>query len=201
MTEKGEIVRKGYDKIAKQYHADRHTFDNRKELEQFVSLLPKNARVLDVGCGAAVPFIKYLVEHGANVVGVDFSQSMLKLAGRNVPEANLVKQDATRLGLKTNSFDGLTSSYCIIHIPREKHSSLFQSFHRILKPEGVMLISMGYSEWEGTEKYHGVDMFWSHYSPEKSLQIIENAGLLAIWDKIVECGGEKPYWILARNKK
>jgi len=180
LTEKEEIVRKGYDKIAKQYHADRHIFDNRKELEQFVSLLPRNARVLDVGYG---------------------SQSMLKLAGRNVPEANLIKQDATRLGFQTNSFDGLTSFYCIIHIPREKHASLFQSFHRILKPEGVMLISMGHSEWEGTEKYYGVDMFWSHYKPEKSLQIIENAGLLAIWDKIVECGGEKPYWVLARNKK
>lgn len=200
MTEKEEIVRKGYDKIAKQYHADRHIFDNRKELEQFVSLLPRNARVLDVGCGSGYTG-KYLVEHGFNVVGVDFSQSMLKLAGRNVPEANLIKQDVTRLGFKTNSFDGLTSFYCIIHIPREKHASLFQSFHRILKPEGIMLISMGYSEWEGTEKYFGVDMFWSHYGPEKSLQIIENAGLLAIWDKIVECGGEKPYWVLARNKK
>ncbi|UCC27905.1 MAG: methyltransferase domain-containing protein [Candidatus Bathyarchaeota archaeon] len=200
MTEKEEIVRKGYDKIAKQYHADRHIFDNRKELEQFVSLLPRNARVLDVGCGSGYTG-EYLVEHGFNVVGVDFSQSMLKLAGRNVPEANLIKQDATRLGFKTNSFDGLTSFYCIIHIPREKHASLFQSFHRILKPEGIMLISMGYSEWEGTEKYFGVDMFWSHYGPEKSLQIIENAGLLAIWDKIVECGGEKPYWVLARNKK
>jgi ubiquinone/menaquinone biosynthesis C-methylase UbiE len=200
LTEKEEIVRKGYDKIAKQYHADRHIFDNRKELEQFVSLLPRNAGVLDVGYGAGYAG-KYLVEHGFNVVGVDFSHSMLKLAGRNVPEANLIKQDATRLGFQTNSFDGLTSFYCIIHIPREKHASLFQSFHRILKPEGVMLISMGHSEWEGTEKYYGVDMFWSHYKPEKSLQIIENAGLLAIWDKIVECGGEKPYWVLARNKK
>ncbi len=200
MIEKEEIVRKGYDRIAKQYYADRHIFDNRKELERFVSLLPKNARVLDVGCGAGYAG-KYLVERGFNVVGVDFSQGMLRLAGRNVPEASPIKQDATRLGFETNSFDGLTSFYCVIHIPREKHASLFQSFHRILKPEGVMLISMGYSEWEGTEKYYGVDMFWSHYGPEKSLQIIENAGLLAIWDKIVECGGEKPYWILARNTK
>ncbi len=201
LTEKGEIVRKGYDKLAKEYHADRHIFDNRRELEEFVSLLPRNAKVLDIGCGAAVPFIKFLSEYGFDVTGIDFSQSMLRLARRNVPEANLVKQDVTRLGLRANSFHGLTSSYCIIHIPREKHSSLFQSFHRILRPEGIILISLGYSEWEGTDEYYGVNMFWSHYSPEKSLEIIKNAGFQIVWDKIVECGGEKPYWILARNKK
>ncbi|UCH31646.1 MAG: class I SAM-dependent methyltransferase [Candidatus Bathyarchaeota archaeon] len=201
MTEKKEIVKRGYDKIAKEYQADRHIFDNKRELEEFVSLLPWNAKVLDIGCGAAVPFIKFLVEYGCSVTGIDFSKSMLKLAKRNVPEAKFIKQDVTRLGLKANSFDGLTSSYCIIHIPREKHSSLFQSFHRILKPEGVMLISMGYSEWEGTDKYYGVNMFWSHYSPEKSLQTIENAGFQTVWDEITECGGERPYWILARNKK
>jgi ubiquinone/menaquinone biosynthesis C-methylase UbiE len=201
LTERDEIVRKGYDKIAKKYQADRDVFGNRRELEEFVSLLPKNAKVLDVGCGAAVPFIKFLVEHGFNVAGVDFSESMLKLAKRNVPEANLIKQDVTRLGLKTNSFDGLTSSYCIIHIPREKHSSLFQSFHGILKPKGVMLISIGSSEWEGTDEYYGTEMFWSHYNPEKSLQIIHNAGFQTIWDRFNESGGEKNYWILARNKK
>ena len=201
MTEKEEIVRKGYDRIAKKYQADRHIFDNKRELKEFVSLLPRNAKVLDVGCGAGVPFIKFLVEYGCSVTGVDFSGSMLRLARRNVPEANLVKLDVTRLGLKANSFDGVTSSFCIIHIPREKHSSLFQSLHGVLKPEGVMLISMGYSEWEGTEEYYGVDMFWSHYSPEKTLQTIESAGFQTIWDKIIESGGERPYWILARNKK
>ena len=201
MAKKEEIVRKGYDKIAEEYQADRHIFDNKRELEEFVSLLPRNAKVLDVGCGAGVPFIKFLVEYGCSVTGVDFSESMLGLARKNVPEANLVKQDVTRLGLKANSFDGVTSSFCIIHIPREKHSSLFQSLHGILKPEGVILISMGYSEWEGTDDYYGAEMFWSHYNPEKSSQAIENAGFHIIWGKYVESGGERHYWILTRKKK
>ncbi|NHJ31910.1 MAG: class I SAM-dependent methyltransferase, partial [Asgard group archaeon] len=128
MIKKEEIVRKGYDKIAKEYQADRkmELEDIKKELEEYMSLLPRNAKVLDVGCGAAIPFIKFLVEYGFDVTGVDFSESMLRLAKRNVPETNFIKQDVTRLGLLSNSFDGLTSSYCIIHIPREKHSSLFK---------------------------------------------------------------------------
>ena len=51
IADKEEIVRKGYDRRAEEYHAGRHAYDNRKELEKFVSLLPENAMVLDVGCG------------------------------------------------------------------------------------------------------------------------------------------------------
>lgn len=64
-----------------------------------------------------------------------------------------------------------------------------------------MLISIGSSEWEETDEYYGTEMFWGHYSPEKSLQIIQDAGFQTIWDRFNESGGEKNYWILARNKK
>lgn len=201
MTKKEEIVKKGYNKIAQDYQTNRRVFDNRKELEEFVNLLPKNAKVLDVGCGAGVPITKFLVESGFDVTGVDFSESMLKLARRNVPEARFIKKDMTKLDFKSNSFDGLTACYSIIHVPREKHFSLFQSLHRIIKPNGVMLISIGPDDWEGTDEYYGARMFWSHYSPEKSLQIIKDAGFKIVFGKQIVSGGEKHYWVLAKNEK
>lgn len=201
MTEKEKIVEKGYNKIAKEYQANCHSFDNKKEIEKFVSLLPKSAKVLDVGCGAGVPVTKFLVESGFDVTGVDFSEGMLKLARKNVPKAKFIKKDMTELDFKNNSFDGLTACYSITHVPREKHFSLFQSFHKILKPKGVMLVSLGPDEWEGTDEYYGAEMFWSHYSPEESLQIIKDAGFQIVFGKHVVSGGEKHYWILAKNKK
>ena len=196
-----EIVRRGYDKIAEKYQADRHVFHDTKQLEELTKLLPKNAKVLDAGCGAGVPYVRFLVESGFDVTGIDFAESMLRLAARNVPEAEFIKQDMIRLGFQNNSFDGITASYSIIHVPKGKHSSLFQSFHRILKPNGVMLLSAGSKEWEGTEEYYGAEMFWSHYNPEKSLELIRDAGFQIIWGKYVESGGERPYWILARNRR
>lgn len=201
MDEKEEVVRKGYDKIAKKYQADRHIFDNRKELEEFASLLPKDAKVLDVGCGAGVPVTEFLVECGFDVTGVDFSEGMLKFAGRNVPKARFIKKDMTELDFESNSFDGLTAFYSVIHVPREKHFLLFHSFHRILKPNGLMLICMGPDEWEATAEYYGTIMFWSHYSPEKSLQLVKDAGFQIIFSRHNIIGEEKHYWILARNKK
>ena len=201
MTEKEELVRKGYDLIAGKYHANRDIFDNKKELEAFVGLLPRSADVLDLGCGAGIPVTKFLVDYGFNVIGIDFSENMLNLAIKNVPEARFIKKNMTDVDFNDNSFDGLTACYSIIHVPREKHVSLFQRFHRILRPNGVLLISMGSNGWEGTEDFHGTEMFWSHYSPEITLQIVTDAGFEILFDKIVVDSGEKHYWILAKNKK
>jgi ubiquinone/menaquinone biosynthesis C-methylase UbiE len=199
--EKEEIVRKGYDRLAEKYQVIRHTFDNKKELGEFTSLLPKKAKVLDVGCGTGVPATKFFVEKGFDVTGIDFSDNMVKLARKNAPKAKFVLKDMTKLDFEADSFDGLTALYSVIHVPRKKHFSLFQSFHRILKPEGIMLICLGPDEWEATDKYYDADMFWSHYSPEKSLQLIKKAGFEIIFDNILARGEEKHYWILAKNKK
>jgi ubiquinone/menaquinone biosynthesis C-methylase UbiE len=201
VRKKEEIVRRGYDKRAQEYNAGRRMYDNRKELEEFVSLLPESARILDAGCGAGVPVSEFLITSGFDVTGIDFSGNMIKLARKNVPEGEFTKMDMTQLGFYDNSFDGLTAFYSIIHVPRQKHISLFRSFHRILKPDGVMLICMGPDEWEATGVYCGTEMFWSHYSPEKSLRLVNDAGFQVISDQILERGGEKHYWITARNKK
>jgi len=201
VADKERIVRKGYDTIAEEYDASRSKFDHSKELNGFVALLPRNARVLDVGCGAGVPVAEFLVESGFRVVGIDFSDNMLKLARKNVPRAVFMKKDMNELDFPANSFDGLTAFYSIIHVPREKHSQLFDSFHRILKLGGIMLICMGPDEWEATDEYLGTTMFWSQYSTEKSLSIVKSAGFQIVNDQILVRGGEKHYWIMARNKK
>ena len=64
-----------------------------------------------------------------------------------------------------------------------------------------MLISLGSDEWEAVDKYYGTEMFWSHYSPEKSLQLLKKAGFEIVSDNVLLRGGEKHYWILAKNKK
>lgn len=187
--------------MAGKYHANRHVFGNKKELEAFVGLLPRNAKILDLGCGAGVPVTKFLVDSGFNVTGIDFSESMLNLATKNVPEAKFIKKNMTELDFKDKSFDGLTACYSIIHVPREKHATLFQTFHRVLKPNGIILISMGSTGWEGTDEFHGTPMFWSHYAPKKTLQMVTDAGFHILFEKNIVDGGEKHYWILAKTRK
>jgi len=201
LTEKEVIVKNGYDKIAREYQANRHIFDNVRVLKEFSNYLPKNARILDAGCGAGIPCTRFLVQAGFEVVGVDFSTSMLRMARKSVLKANLIKEDMTRPSFRDNTFDGLIALYSIIHVPREMHASLYQSFHRILKPDGVMLICIGSDDWEGEDEYFGVRMFWSEYNLDEAIQMVKNAGFQIISGKHLIIGEEKHYWIIARNQK
>ena len=200
IVEEEEIVRKGYDEIAREYQAKRHTFDNVEVLTEFFSYLPKHARILDVGCGAGVPGADLALQAGFEVVGVDFSSSMLRLAMKNAPQADFIKEDMTRLGFQDNSFDGLIALYSIIHVPREMHASLYQQFHEVMKLDGMMLMCIGSDEWEGTDAYFGTQMFWSEPNLKDTLQMVKNSGFQILSKRRLVIGGERHYWITARNQ-
>ncbi len=194
-----DIVRKGYNKIAAKYNASRDQFKNEMELEFFISLLPKGARILDAGCGAGVPVGKFLVDRGYSVTGIDISTSMINLARQHVPGAEFLEGDMTQLTFPANSFDGVVSTYAIIHVPKEKHATIYQNFYRVLKPGGILFFSTGPDAWEAIEDYMGTPMFWSHPRKETSLALVKQAGFEIIRDEVLERGGETHYWIFARK--
>jgi ubiquinone/menaquinone biosynthesis C-methylase UbiE len=198
---KSEFVKNSYDKIAAVYHSERDMFDNWAELTEFASILPSGGHILDVGCGSGVPVCKYLADAGFTVTGIDFSEAMIDLARKHVSGAEFIRMDMSELDFPENSFDGIAAFYSVFHIPRNQHLSLFSNFHRMLKPEAVMLVSMGSTEWEGTEDFHGEPMWWSHYGPAKSLRLIKSAGFEIIFERNVFSNDEKHYWILARKIK
>ena len=200
---KSEIVRNGYSKIALKYHLQRNIYPNKSLLSKLVRHVPKNSKILDLGCGAGVPIDKFLVNKGFDVTGIDFADGMLKLARKNVPKARFIKMDITSLKFNPNSFDGAVSFYAIIHIPRSKHSMIYKKLHKILKPHGIMLLNAsGTDTWEEySEDYMGVPMFWSFYNPKKTLQIIRNEGFKILWSNVLKLGGERQFWVLAENQK
>jgi len=201
---KSEIVRKGYSKIASEYHKQRSRYESNKLLRKIIKLLPKGAKVLDLGCGAGIPVSKTLAEKGYSVTGIDFAQGMLKLARKNVLKARFRKMDITKMKFKVDSFDGAVSFYAIIHIPREKHAKIYKALHRILKPGGMIFVNASGTDkhgWEAVEDYMGVKMFWSFYGPKRTIMLIKGAGFEILWSKILNIGREKQFWVLAKNRK
>ena len=194
-----QIVKEGYNKIAKDYHKWRISSGDTKLLKKFVKILPKKSKVLDAGCGAGVPVARFLTESKLDVTGIDISKNMIKLARENVSTARFLKMDMTKITFKPNSFDGIVSFYAIIHIPREKHKKVIKNFYKVLKPGGLALLCMGNDDWESIEMYKGTKMFWSQYAPEKTLKIIQNGGFNIIFDRVIKIGGESHYWILAKK--
>jgi len=108
---KSETVRKGYNKIASIYHEQRNKYKNKPLLKKFSKQLTKGSGIIDFDCGAGIPVAKFLTDEGYNVTGIDFSEDMVKLTRKNVPDAKFKKMDITNMKFKTDSFDGAVSFY------------------------------------------------------------------------------------------
>ncbi len=181
------VVRQGYDCIARDYTAWREQEPDlfQAELQDLAARLPADASVLDVGCGAGVPFTLWLSER-FRVTGVDLSAEQLALARQNVPRATFLQQDMTALDMPPQSFDAVTCFYALIHVPRERHAQVLSGFHRALKPGGyLMLITGNGDNPDDIGDFFGAEMYWSHYDRATSLQMVRDAGFEVLWDKVV----------------
>jgi 2-polyprenyl-3-methyl-5-hydroxy-6-metoxy-1,4-benzoquinol methylase len=195
-----EVVKAGYNKLGNRYASESEKFDNWAELNVFTALLPPGGRVLDVGSGTGIPAARHLTEAGFEVVGIDFSTTMVEVARQNVPKATFHEMNMIDIDLQPQSFDGVISTFALIHIPREEHAGVFKSFSSLLRPMGAMLVSAASWEWEEFDQYLGLEMFWSHFDPVKTRALIIEAGFDIEFSRDVESGGEKHHWILGRKR-
>jgi len=182
-----KTVKEGYNTIANRYLAERtRDSEDVRLLGDFIERLPPNAKVLDAGCGAGIPISQMLSER-FRVTGVDFSEAQIGLAKKNVPNAKFLCEDMTKLNFPENSFDGITSYYAIIHIPREEHQPLLAKFHRMLKPGGLALLCLGAENLieDVDENYLGTRMYWSHYDTETYLEMLHDCRFSLIWSKYI----------------
>lgn len=196
-----DLVKEGYNKAAENYSAERDVFKNQKYLDRLSELLIPGSTVLDVGCGAGIPVDKYLEEHGYKVVGIDISEKQIELARRNFPNQSFQIKDMSELKEGEFQTNAVVSFYAIFHTPREQHQKLFRKINSFLPEGGLILVTMGSSEWEGTEDdFHGAKMYWSHYGTDKNKEVIKQAGFEILFDEVDEGGGERHLIILAKKK-
>ena len=120
-------------------------------------------RILDFGCGTGAA-AQVLTAAGHEVVGVDVSESGLRLARRDVPSASFELIDAEdQLPFSDAFFDICFSTEVIEHLLNIQ--GFIKEIHRVLRPGGLFLL---------TTPYHGrlknliiiMNSFDNHFSPE-----------------------------------
>jgi cyclopropane fatty-acyl-phospholipid synthase-like methyltransferase len=193
-----ELVRESYDKIASAYAAQRDEFKNDSYLARLAVLLVPGAKVLDVGCGAGVPVDRYLLAKGLKISGIDISATQIELARRSNPAGEYAVRDMLGLVPGEYNVDAVVSFYTIFHAPRETHATLLWVLRSFLTESGLLLATMGSTEWEGIEEFHGAEMFWSHYDATTNRSLVEAAGFEVLLDEIDTSGGERHQVLLAK---
>jgi len=195
-----KIVENGYDSIYEKYDSYYGISMNRRELADFLKLVPKRSTVLDIGCGSG-RVSKFLIDRGFGVVGIDISRNMLKLAKQKAPQAEFHRQDMRDLDFPKESFDAVLALYSIIHVPRKYHSGIFKKINRVLKPKGIALVSVGGSDLENyiDENWMnwGSRMYWSQFDLEKNLDLLRKSGFKIISWRLSGMKGDKHPFVFA----
>lgn len=139
-------VRTNYDIVAENYAAHfrdemtKKPFD-RKMLEWLIEKVGDSGTICDLGCGPG-QIADYLRQRGANVCGIDLSPEMIRQARRLNPQIDFQTGDMTDLkDVGENSCGGIAAFYSIVNIPPASIPKVFGEMHRILKPNGTLLIS------------------------------------------------------------
>jgi ubiquinone/menaquinone biosynthesis C-methylase UbiE len=128
-----------YDQIAADYASHAWRGDALAESRRrFAARLAVAARVLDIGCGPAHDTAK-LRELGLRAAGFDRSRGMLAQARGDTP---LLLGDMRHLPVPDRALDGLWVCASFLHIPKTDAPAVLAEFRRVLRPGGVLFISI-----------------------------------------------------------
>lgn len=112
------------------------------EMKFLFGHIKEGDKVLDLGCGNG-RFFKFFKERGAEYIGVDNSEELIKLAQKKHPYAYFQVADALKLPFPDNFFDKVYSIAVLHHIPSKKFRVQFlKETKRVLKPKGLLILSV-----------------------------------------------------------
>jgi SAM-dependent methyltransferase len=108
-------------------------------------VLGDGGRILESGCGTG-RWMAFFERLGLRAVGVDDSAGPLAVARAHDPALRLVRGDVIASPFRADSFDAAFSAYVAEHFV-DGPGALLRELHRVLKPDGLLVVVVPYESW------------------------------------------------------
>lgn len=129
-----------YDRHHTTYGRDTFSAGPSVFLDPLTAALPAGASVLDAGCGSGRDLL-WLKNRGFQVTGFEKSAKMAALARKNA-DCPVLEGDFEVFDFSALLFDVVISVGSLVHIPRERLSSVITNISRALAGNGLFYISL-----------------------------------------------------------
>ncbi|MFO7991598.1 MAG: class I SAM-dependent methyltransferase [Thermoplasmata archaeon] len=176
-----------YDIIAESYSKNTMELSDRdfqeKMIDRTLRSLPHDPHIIDMGCGDGRD-TAYLKSKGTDVVGIDLSKNMVRVARKKYPDCTFLQMDMRETVFPDGTFDCAWASASIINLPKNSLNTLEKEVFRILADEGVFAFSFKIGEKEGFEEHdyaQGHPRYFSYYTLD---ELKERFNRVVIYDSV-----------------
>lgn len=101
--------------------------------------IKRNAQVLDIGIGSGA-IAKRFADRGVQITGIDISEKMLELCGKQNPNFELYIGTFNNIPLPDEKFDCVVSGFAFHETPLPKRSDACAEMARVLKSRGYLCL-------------------------------------------------------------
>ena len=126
-----------YDKVNRIVSFGSDKLWREKAIKKTLSFTNNNPKILDVACGSG-DMIEVWKKYTNNIIGLDPSKGMLKIAEKRFPEIEFYQGYAQNLPFNDETFDVLSISFGIRNVVEIQNA--INEFARVLKRNGILLI-------------------------------------------------------------
>jgi len=200
-------LKETYNQIAEDWNQD-HLKDDwfLVGINKYLSLFKPGALLLDIGCAGGLK-VDYMIKRGFKVVGVDFSEKMIEIAKRDVPEGEFYTLGLEDVDQLKGEFDGISLMAVLLHVPKQDVPKRLIKIVEKLKKGGYLYISVkeiragNAAEEIKTENDYGYDYqrFFSYFTTEEVEKYMKDLGLEIVFSDVSLSG--KTNWIQVIGKK
>ena len=127
----------------------------------------KKIKILDAGCGTGLVAIELIKKNFSNIIGVDFSTSMLELVPKNLYKFLDIVDLNKSLDFKNKSFDAVicVGTFTYGHV----RANALNEFTRIVKKKGLICFTVN----EGIYKKYKFDNKINELSKNKIWKVLD----------------------------
>lgn len=134
-----------YNKNSEEYFNSTLNVDMTNTYKEFLKLVPKDGKILDLGCGSGRDSMNF-IKLGYEVTAVDGSKELAKKASALLGKEVIVST-FEELELK-EKFHGIWACASLLHIKREDLKTVLNNLYNNLDDNGVFYMSFKYGEKE-----------------------------------------------------
>ena len=200
MTSESERIIDLYQRHAQSWDKDRgRSLFEKPWLDRFLALLPPRSAILDIGCGAAEPIARYVIENGHDVTGVDSSSALIGICRNRFPRNDWIVADMRVLSLN-REFDGILAWDSFFHLCPDDQRRMFPIFRKHAAPKAALMFTSGPSHGVALGTYRGETLYHASLDGEEYRALLDENGFDVI-AHIVEdpgCSGHT-IWLAQRR--